>query len=302
MDGALQLGLLAAAAAAVCYDTGYALQAIEVRRIDARHALRASMFGQLLRRPRWLAATALLVLGWPLQLVALGLAPLTLVQPVLALGLAWLLILGAWWLSEHAGPARIAATAAIVVGVAGMAWAAPERSDTHATGIELIVVLGVLGLVALAPYVVARLRGSAGVLLVLGAGAAEAWAAFGAKLVTDEASAGRWLVAVAWGIAAAGALGIGLISEMTALQSRRATAVAPVVLVMQIVIPVAFAPVVGGENWGDTPGGGLAIALALALVAGGAAVLATSRAAWVGSREGSAPPPTGARPALSPDS
>jgi len=168
--------------------------------------------------------------------------------------------------------------------------AAPERSETHATGIELIVVLGILGLVAVAPYVVARLGSSAGVLLVLGAGAADAWAALGAKLVTDEVSAGRWPAAVAWGIAAAAALGVGLVSEMTALQSRRATSVAPVVLVMQIVIPVALAPVVGGEDWGDTTGGGLMIVLALVLVASGAAVLATARATWVGTEDSSAPP------------
>ena len=55
----------------------------------------------------------------------------------------------------------------------------------------------------------------------------------------------------------------------------RSSRVGPVVLVMQIVIPVLLAPLVGGERWGA---GGPVLALALVVVAGGVALLASSRA------------------------
>ena len=87
-------GLAAAAVAAACYETGYAFQALEARGVGPRHALRASLLGQLVRNRRWLGATALSLLGWPLQVLALALAPLALVQPALALGLLLLLVLG----------------------------------------------------------------------------------------------------------------------------------------------------------------------------------------------------------------
>ena len=42
---------------------------------------------------------------------------------------------------------------------------------------------------------------------------------------------------------------VGLLSESSALQRAAATRVAPIVLVLQIAIPVAMAPIVGGESW-----------------------------------------------------
>src|SRR5919109_966450 len=95
MDGELALGFALALAAACCYETGYALQALEARRAPAERALRPSLIGHLVGRPIWVGATALSLLGWPLQIAALSQAPLTLVQPTLALGLLLLLVASA---------------------------------------------------------------------------------------------------------------------------------------------------------------------------------------------------------------
>ena len=43
------------------------------------------------------------MLGWPLQVLALSLAPLVVVQPALAMGLIVLLVLAERMLGEHAG-------------------------------------------------------------------------------------------------------------------------------------------------------------------------------------------------------
>jgi drug/metabolite transporter (DMT)-like permease len=268
----LALGFVAAVGAAACYDTAYALQALEARRAPARHALRVALLGHLVRRPLWIGAIALSIAGWPLQLVALSFAPLTLVQPTLALGLLLLLALGVRVLGEQVGRREVIAVLLIVGGVAGMAAASPARSTHHAGAAELVPTLAVLGAVALAPYVLRRRRSP---LLVLGAGAGDAFAAFTAKLVVDELSRGRWLAALGFAVAAGLAVGAGLLSEMTALQSYPATRVGPVVLVLQIVVPVLLAPLVGGERWGSS---GPLLAVALAAVACGAALLASSPA------------------------
>ena len=275
---ALPLGVAAAAAAACCYDTAYALQALEARRAPGRHALRPALLGHLARRPLWLGAVLLSAAGWPLQLLALSLAPLTVVQPTLALGLLLLLVLGVRILGETVGRRELAAVLVILTGVAGIAAAAPSRTTHHAGGLELALVLGGLGALALGPFVLRAAGREPGLALVVGAGIGDAWAAFAAKIVVDELSRGSWTGAVAWGLAAALALGAGVIAEMTALQRYPATRVGPIVVVMQVSIPVLLAPLLGGESWRGTPLGGGVIGVGLIAVAAGAAVLGSSPA------------------------
>src|SRR3954454_1771241 len=100
MHEEIALGFALALVAACCYETGYALQAIEARRAPAERALRPALVTYLLTRPLWVGATGLSLLGWPLQIAALAHAPLTLVQPTLALGLLLLLVLGVRILGE----------------------------------------------------------------------------------------------------------------------------------------------------------------------------------------------------------
>jgi drug/metabolite transporter (DMT)-like permease len=277
-DQNVALGVLVAVGAAACYETSYAVQALEARSLDAGHALKASLLGRLVRRPRWLAAIALALGGCVLQVLALGLAPLTVVQPTLALGLLLLLYLSVRVLGERVGPRQVLAVVAISAGVAAMALAAPERTDSSAEGLGLILALGGLGVLTLAPFAV-RGRGQVGgPLLVLSAGAGDALAAFVAKLVSDELSNGRWLAALGFAVAAGLALLFALTSEMTALQSIAASRVAPIVLVMQVTIPVLLAPLVLGEDWSATPLGGGVILIGFALVAAGTAVIASSPA------------------------
>jgi len=273
------LGALTAAAASTCFEVSYALQALEARRVQLFQTVQVSLLVRLAHRPLWLGAMGLAVAGWPLQLVALSLAPLTLVQPVLALGVVLLLVLAAKILHERIGPRELLCCGGIIVGVAGIAWAAPARSTSHAGPLALAITLGALGAVVAAPYVAASVgRGLGALWLVLAAGAGDAWAAFGAKLLVDEISGGRWLAAVAFGAASAAALGAGLISETSALQHYPASRVGPAVMAMQVAIPVLLAPIIGGEHWGGTPLGGGVLVLSLALVTASGVVLTASGA------------------------
>jgi drug/metabolite transporter (DMT)-like permease len=280
MDGELALGFALALAAACCYETGYALQAIEARRAPADRALKPSLMAHLIQRPIWVGATALSLLGWPLQIFALAHAPLTLVQPVLALGLILLLVLGVRVLGEQVGPREMAAVALIIASVGAFAWAAPREPGEVERSAGLVVALGLLAAVTVAPYLIAliRHRQFPMLLLVASAGAADGMAAFVAKIVAQDASEGALLAVLAWATLVGGVVLIGVMSESTALQRFAATRVAPTVLVMQIVIPVVLAPVVGGEGWSDTPLGGAVLVMALVAVALGAGLLASSPA------------------------
>jgi len=266
-------GLAVAAAAAACYETGYAFQALEARGVATRHALRLSLLGELVRNARWLAATALSLLGWPLQVLALSLAPLALVQPTLALGLLLLLFLGARVLGERIGRRELAAVALIVAGIAALAFAAPERS-TVTGGTGMTIAIAVLAALAVAPYLLRARR--AGLLAVIATGAADSVAALAAKLVAGDLADSRWGVAVVIAAVAAGAGALATLSEMSALQRLPATRVAPIVLAFQIAVPVIVVAAVGGEDWGSTPLGGAVVGGGLVAVVAGAVVLAAS--------------------------
>src|SRR5436309_2996867 len=127
----LELGVACACVASILFDLGVALQALEARSVSHRHSLRPSLLGRLVARPRWVFATLLAGAGWPFHVAALVLAPLTVVQPALAIGLLLLLVLGDRMLGERVGAREVVAVMAIVIGVAGMAWAAPDHASTH---------------------------------------------------------------------------------------------------------------------------------------------------------------------------
>jgi hypothetical protein len=272
------LGILAAIAASVLYNTSIALQAMEARGVPGEHSLRVSLIGKLVRNRKWLGATALGLLGWPLEIAALLLAPLTVVQPCLASGLIVLLWLGVTRLGEAPGRREYIAVAAIVAGVAGVAWAAPDRTTDHAGTAAIALALGLVAIPVVAPYVLRRQASAAGTLAVISAGFGYAWTAIASKLLTDELAAGALLVAVAWLATAAASEGLALLSEMSALQRRPATQVAPAMFAVQVMVPVVLAPLIFMEKWSTTPLGGAALVAFMAVALAGTVLLAGSKA------------------------
>jgi hypothetical protein len=273
----LVLGIGAAVGASTLYSLGIALQAMDAKEAPHEEHLRLALAWGLIRRARWLLGTGLSILGWPLQIVALLLAPLVVVQPTLAVGLLVLVFLAQRMLGEHAGPYEYAAMGAIVVGVTGAALAAPPRSTTHSSEeLTITLVLVGLGVASLLPYMLRLFTRSPAVVTMIGAGLAFGWSGVATKLASDDLAQGHLLPAAAWGLSTAAASGVGVLSEMSALQSRPAIQVAPVVFVTQTVIPIVLAPLLLGESFGGTPLGGFALAASLALLVAGAALLARS--------------------------
>ena len=263
-------GIALAAGAAACFDGAVALQALEARAV-AERSVGAGMLRGLLARPRWLAATGLAIAGWPLQVGALALAPLTVVQPALALGLVLLLALGSRMLGEPVRPRDWVAVGAIGAGLALLAWSAPEGEHVHASTATLAAVLGALALVAIVPWL-GRER-VPGALLVFAAGCAYAASGVTTKLLADTLGGGI-ATALGWTAITVAVSGTGLVDEMAALQRVGAARVAAGAFALQTIVAVACAPLLTGEQWGRP----LAILTGVALVVGGSLTLGAARA------------------------
>jgi len=273
----LVLGIGAAVGASTLYSLGIALQATDAKEAPHEEHLRLALVWGLIRRARWLLGTGLSILGWPLQVVALGLAPLVIVQPALAAGLLVLMFLAQRMLGEHAGRYEYLAMSAIVVGVIGAGLTAPPRSTTHTSEeLTITLVLVGLGVASLLPYLLHMLRRSPASVTMIGAGLAFAWSGVATKLASDDLFGHHLLAAGLWALSTAAASGVGVLSEMSALQSRPAIQVAPVVFVTQTVIPIVLAPLLLGESFSATPLGGIPLSISLALLVAGAALLARS--------------------------
>jgi hypothetical protein len=126
------LGAVLACSASLLYNVGLAVQALDAREAPADESLRPALLLRLVRRPRRLAGTGLKLLGWPLQALALGLAPLAVVQPSLAFGLLALLAIGARTPGVRVGRRDVGATLAILAGVVVVAAVSGAASHDRA--------------------------------------------------------------------------------------------------------------------------------------------------------------------------
>jgi multidrug transporter EmrE-like cation transporter len=269
-------GLALAAAAAACFEAGYVLQALEARASAGVPAPRLSLLAGLARRRTWVLGIVLAAVGACLQALALLLAPVSAVQPTLALGLVLLLGLARRVLGEPIGSRERAGAALIVAGVTVVALCAPERDPGGGSPAAVGATMLALGAVGVGPHLLRRCRAG---IAVAAAAAGDVWAAMGLKLAADAVSAGRLAAAAAWAIGCAIAAVLALAAEASALQRVAASRAGPIIVASQVAVPVLLAPLLFGEAWSGTPAGGVALGAGLAGVTAGVAVLAGSRPA-----------------------
>jgi drug/metabolite transporter (DMT)-like permease len=272
------VGIIIAVVAAVANALAVVLQAAEARDTPRDEAARISLLVRLVHRRRWLAGVALLIIAWPLQIIALLYAPITVVQPTLACGQLVLLAMARVKLREHVGLLELAGALAIVAGIGLVIWAAP-RHTVHEPGVlRVSIPLVVVGVAAVAAFALGRLRPTRVLALVIGAGLAYAWIDFANKLLANDLSMSRWGLAAAW-LAATLVFGaLAFLEETTSLQQRPAVTVAPVIGAVQDPLPVLMALAAGVESWGNGSNRLVPLALGLALVTAGAATLGRSQA------------------------
>ena len=177
----MALGLVAAVLAAACYESGYVLQALEAREAPREDTLRPTLLVHLAARRRWLAGTALSLVGAALQVLALARAPVTLVQPVLALGLVALLVLAQTVLGERLSGLELLGAAAVIAGVVALGLASPERSSQVTSVLALVLLLAPVALLSVLPFLL-RARAPLG----LRCSSAVSGASVGAALALGE--------------------------------------------------------------------------------------------------------------------
>ncbi len=274
----LLIGVALAAGASTLYSLGIAVQSLDARDSSHEHTLRISLLAHLMTRARWLFGTGMTALGWPLQILALSFVPLVVVQPALASGLLVLLLVGERMLGESPGRRELLAVAAIVAGVAGIAALAPGHNTHHVHGVAIVVVLTLLGAAAFTPFVLQLVGRPVANATMIGAGLAFAWSGLVNQFVADAGQNGHWGTALSWAAGAAAAALVGLTCEMSALQRRPAIVVAPVVFVVQTIVPIGLAPLVVHTSFIDSPLDGIPLLGCLVVLLAGATTIARSPA------------------------
>jgi len=274
----LLIGIGLATGASTLYSLGIAVQALDARDTGHEHSLRISLLTELVTRARWVFGTGMTALGWPLQLLALSYVGVVVVQPTLASGLLVLLLVGERMLGERPGRRELLAVAAIVAGVAGIAALAPGHNTRHVHGAAIIIVLALLGAAAFTPFVLQLIGRPIANATMIGAGLAFAWSGLVDQFVADAGSNGHWGTALSWAAGAAAAAIVGLTCEMSALQRRPAILVAPVVFVVQTLVPIGLAPLVLHTSFIDSPLHGIPLLGCLMVLLAGAITIARSPA------------------------
>ena len=271
----LAVACIAALGSAALYASSVTLQALEARQAPVALQLRPSLIVFLLRRPRWVLGTALGLLGWPLQAVALAFGPLALVQPILALSLVGLLFAGHRVLGEPVDRSSLVAVAGIVGGIILLAREVPTGGGGEHE-LLLAITLVLLGAISLLPYARRGGRADSAVALAFAAGSSYVVLALTTTLLDGAIGRSAWWPAIAWLAVCAAAAGGGGLTEMSSLQKAPATVVAPIIFSVETIAPALLGPVVGqrlGTGWES-----VVIDLAgLALVGIGVTMLARSR-------------------------
>ncbi len=272
------LGSLSAVCAAVLVGAGIVLQAVAARRVASSHAYRPSMLLQLVRSPTWLTAVVCGLGGWALHVLALRLAPLTIVQPALASTLVVVLALSARVLHDRVSGRDVAGVAMLSLGIAALLASAPPAGHHRAAAAPLALSLAVLAAVAMLPMLAARPVG-ARAAVALAPGAAFALCNIANKLFADRLAGSDHAATVGWLILVGGSAALGTVTQTSALQTLPAARVVGIVFATETIVPVMLAPELFGEHWTSAGTTDVLLRLAaLAAVTGGIVLLAASRA------------------------
>jgi hypothetical protein len=266
----------AAFLSAVLAFSGSAMQAFEARKTPQSEGLRLGLLLTLVRRPLWLGGTALNLVAFLVQVLALSLASLAVVQPTLATGLIVLAAIAWWKLGEAIDVRTAAGIAAIIGGLIGLAFVAPRHDHLPQTTPMYAVLAGAFALIAFLLVTMRLLGRRGGLLASLAAGLTYAWLAFSGALLGEAFRRGSWTLVVVWAAVTIVAAIVALTAEMTALQSWPVSRAKPVVFVIQTLVPAFAAPFF--STYGFGPAYGIPFALSLAVVGLGAATVASSTA------------------------
>lgn len=264
--------LLSVAGAALCSGAATVLQALAARREPVRGTLDAGLLWRLARSRTYVAALALVAVGFVLSFVALRTLPLFLVQAGRASSLGVAAVLAAVALGTRLRRVEVVALAGIAAGLVVLAASvAPSEATGTATATRWGLLVAVLVLAGGAAGVVRSSRpGLAGLVLAALAGCGFAVLAVGARTLGDLGP-GLLTDPGLWAMGGGGAL--GLLLGALALQR------APVVAVTSVMVGVetCVGALAGMALTGDRPAPGSTAATVAAFVTVVVGVLLVAR-------------------------
>ncbi|MFG6194871.1 DMT family transporter [Nonomuraea sp. JJY05] len=117
----------------------------------------------LLRKPRWLLGGASILTGGGLHIVALGLGPLTIVQPMGVASLLFALPLAAALHGRKPSPKELAAAGVVAAGLVGLVLLVPDSAGpTYLSPNGVLMLLGVAGVAAVLLWAASKAASPAG--------------------------------------------------------------------------------------------------------------------------------------------
>jgi hypothetical protein len=145
------LGAAVAVVSALLYVVGYILEKQALSALPSLPAHPLRLWRVCARSPRWLAGFAIMLGGLAMQVIALTLAPVTVVQPILAAGVLGVAAAGRLVLGERLGQRERVALTLVVVAVAAIAVSALPGGEvaSRAAGERFVVLALPVAIVAL---------------------------------------------------------------------------------------------------------------------------------------------------------
>jgi drug/metabolite transporter (DMT)-like permease len=127
----LAWGLVLAVVSVSMYSCGMVVETLATRRLPSVHARQSKqMIFTLCRDPLWLIGFVLLMLGLGVQVIALTLAPISIVQAIAACGIAVFLILAHFVLSETLQRIEYVGLGALLISMVLLGLSIDSHNDT----------------------------------------------------------------------------------------------------------------------------------------------------------------------------
>jgi hypothetical protein len=279
----VQLGLVLALATSVASLLGFLLKhrgAIESPDIEWRHPLRSSL--RLFRSPAYALGMGVAMASWGLHVGALSLAPISLVQTVIAGGLVLLTVLANSLFAHEVTQREWVGVAMTAAGLAFLAASVGHTGDSAHADFHAATLATYVGLLTAAgtAAAIAGWQTQAGASLVAAA-AGLLWGASDISIKALSGSAGDRGIAVLVHPLALVILLLsfyGLVVSTRSLQRGRAVPVIAITSAAANITTIAAGPIVFGEPMPSGPAGVTVRLLAFALVVAAAALTPPPRA------------------------
>ncbi|HKD87499.1 MAG TPA: DMT family transporter [Streptosporangiaceae bacterium] len=270
------IAIVAALGAALVFGVSSVAEQRGTKRVEKRQALSPRILLDLVRQPLWVAAIGGTLVGFTLQVVALGFGPLALVQPLIVFDLIFAVLINAY-LRRVWDPQLFLGVIACAAGIGGFLAIARPSDGKANVGFFVILPLaaGLAGGVGGCLAVARRNETLRPLALALATGICYGVSAFLVKMVVERGFPGFF---TDWPIYALAIVApVGFILNQDAFQSSKSTVIAPVLSIITAcdpIISIALATVWLSEKLNNTPLGIAGEVVALLLMVAGIVAIA----------------------------